>query len=217
MAFWSKTKTYLLIAFVVVVALFLFVSKDTFLEVLSDRIMDNCESLTSNRDTCFNSAAQKKKDPNLCEKISIQSSDPKSDSKDNCYSNVAEALLKPELCAKIQKVSGDGSKNTCYLNIATKTKNIDLCNNLIGQYSIDINGAQVLVNKDFCIQNVAMQTLDGSLCEKISLKVHNLNKIPLNVSTQTCYAFVGQNSKNATLCEKAGALKSACLEGVNQK
>jgi len=217
MAFWSKTKTYLLIAFVAAMALFLFVSKDTLLEVLSDRLIDNCESLTSNKDACFNSAAQKKKDPSLCEKISVQSSDPKADSKDNCYSNVAEALLKPELCANIQKVSGDGSKDTCYLNIATKTKNIDLCSNLVDQYATNINGGQVLVNKDFCIQNVAMELLDATFCDKISLKVHNPNKVPLNVSTQSCYAFVGQNSKNSALCEKAGALKSACIEGVNQK
>ncbi len=213
----SKTKIYLLIAFVVAMALFLFVSKDTLLEVISDRITDNCESLTSNRDACFNSAAQKKKDPILCEKISVQSSDPKADSKDNCYSNVAEALQKPELCAKIQKVSGDGSKDTCYLNIATKTKNVDLCSNITSQYAIDINGGQVLINKDFCIQNVAMEALNASLCDNISLKVHNPSKVPLNVSTQSCYAFLGQNSKNASLCEKAGAQRSACIEGVNQK
>jgi hypothetical protein len=195
----------------------LFVARDTFLEVISDKLTENCDSLTTNRDACFNSAAQKKKDPVLCDKISVQSSDPRGDSKDNCYSNVAEALLKPELCQNIQKTSGDGSRDTCYLNIATKTKNINLCANLAGQYSMDIQGSQVFVNKDFCIQNVAMESLDASLCDQISVKVHNPAKAPLNVSTQSCYAFVGQNSKNASLCEKAGALKSACIEGVNQK
>lgn len=176
----------------------------------------NCESLQTGKDACYNSIAQKNRNPNLCDKISIQSSDPKSDSRDNCYSNVAESLLNSDLCTKILKISGDGSRDTCYLNIATKTKNVDLCDKMASQSTTVINGGQVFVNKDFCVQNVAMEALNSTLCDSISVKIHKPTT-PLNVSVQSCYAFVGQNSKNPSLCDKAGTLKDPCLEGAKQQ
>lgn len=174
---------------------------------------DRCENLQEARDACYNSIAQKNKDPNLCEKINLQSGDPKSDSRDNCYSNVAESLLNLDLCTKIQKVSGDGSRDTCYLNIATMTKKVEPCGKMTSQSTTNINGNQVYVNKDFCIQNVAMESHDASLCDQISVKTHKTTT-PLNVSVQSCYAFIGQNSKNPSLCDMAGDLKAPCLEGA---
>ncbi len=201
----------------VVIIVFVLLSKDTLVEYLSGKYTppSSCEG-QSNKDACYNSVAQKNKDPEICNKISLESGDPKSDSRDNCYSVIAEDLLKHQFCDRIKKNSGDGSRDTCYLNIATKTKNVVLCDQLTGQGVTEINGGKVYVNKDFCIHNVALEVLDPTVCDKISTKIHKQTS-PLNVSVQSCYAFLGEKKKDSVFCNKAGELKQVCLDGVNQK
>lgn len=202
----------------IVIILTLFLIKEPIKNILRNQLAknpDSCESLKSGRDRCYNGVAQMNINPNLCEKISLQSGDINSDSRDNCYGNVAEKLQDPTICQKIQKVAGDGSRNTCYLNIATASKRVELCSSLEGESTTDIGGNSAFVNKDFCIQNVAMEKLDPTVCEQVSVKEHKFTS-PLRVSTQSCYAFLGQNKKDASLCDKAGELKNACLEGAAQ-
>jgi len=127
---------------------------------------------------------------------------------------IAQITQATQTCGK---VASNKDKDVCYLNAATDSKNIVLCDSIIGNDTTPFQSSQVLVNKDFCIQSIAMKSLDSTLCDQISLKTYTANMNPIKVSTEMCYAFVGQNTKNAALCNKAGLLKAPCLQAVNQK
>ena len=126
---------------------------------------------------------------------------------------IAQITLATQSCGKI---ASNKDKDVCYVNAATSDKNIALCDSLVGNDTTPLQGVPILVDKNFCIQSVAMKTLDATLCDQISIKTYS-NATPIKVSTEMCYAFVGQNSKNPALCDKAGVLKTPCLQAANQK
>jgi len=95
----------------------------------------------SDRDACFENAAQGQADPSFCYSISDSAS------RDNCIFDFAQDLAYPDsLCADITGAGGHDA-NTCYFNRALIEKNRGLCTMITAKDQ-----------RDVCIRGIELAT-----------------------------------------------------------
>lgn len=120
-----------------------------------------------------------------------------------CLSNLADKNLDPNICQKITYIM---DKNYCFESIAIKTNNLDVCEKIENDYSRDnclelfgvkpdlgmCERKQDIMDKDFCLSNLATDTKNPDICEKITT----------NYSKRICLKHFGitrDDLENATI------------------
>lgn len=83
---------------------------------------------------------------------------------DHCYQDAAVRKADPDLCANIKaedftELQGPAPRDKCYLRIAEKTGNADVCE--------DIVGGTISYSQQECMYLAAMQSGDISICNRI--------------------------------------------------
>ncbi|MBS1266658.1 MAG: hypothetical protein MAG795_00626 [Candidatus Woesearchaeota archaeon] len=128
---------------------------------------EQCKAISDSvfRKKCFEYLVENKQDYKVC----LQS-----DSPSECILNTATKLLNQEACE--DKVLNSDQKQRCLQNIAIKTKDTLLCNELVDsedcffqiamQY-LDSKTCQLLTQKDRCYYELAKLKKDRSLCNNI--------------------------------------------------
>jgi len=133
----------------------------------------------------YESFGEDNKPLGLLEEKACDAMDPstvdKSLSRDHCYQGAALKQSKPSLCAKIKS---PGPKTKCYMLLAEKLSQLNLCNQL-EMYPEAYSGAYSRIE---CWYKVAIKTKNPSTCNQIG--THKLNSFTVEIDIDTCHMKV---------------------------
>jgi hypothetical protein len=216
----------------------------------TDKTLEECKNEIGGYagEHCIIAVAYTQNNPFLCEEITD------SEVRDLCYNDLAYFREAPEHCEKVMEDRGD-----CYYDLALKTKNHSFCekanagkkecisatNNNNAELCLSGTGYPLCIKavqekntewcegydyvKDSCYYDVATDTLDGSVCGKITLDEEMKNTCYYKIATETnnvqyctrmsenkenCIAQIAINTNNETLCNQAGTERQQCIEDV---
>lgn len=162
---------------------------------------NECERLADKTDYfhCYHHLAKKLKDETFCAKLDGYY-------QKNCYEDLALLKLDHNICKiAFQEGQKDHNLGKCYGQIAARSKNFAICDELTN-YSdknlcyADFNDAVIASQdsslcdmagnyKNECYQQIALQTLNASLCDFTSYP-------------DNCYLIIAEDSGDETLCKK---------------
>ncbi len=113
-----------------------------------------------------------------------------------CLFGVATSLKDKGSCDRLVEENNpemEYLQQQCYLTIASKSKDTELCDNLNDIYNSS------------CYYNIAVSTLNVELCEKAGDKKYQ------------CYSNIAEITINKSLCEKSDSFKQSCYEKILEK
>lgn len=200
--------------------------KQSVIALLKTKTVEACEkiahatgSVNTERDDCFLNLMKETKNTSICEKI-----EDFWETRTDCYTEAAKITGNADFCQKIDFDNtekwcvGDGAKTVIcqYWGMEKdifKREGIDNFKNYcIALAKKDINickGSRTYgAGEDECYRDIAVQTKDYSLCDKINSGTMQL--IPwedgatksISVEKNQCYAQVAVAANNVSLCDK---------------
>ncbi len=127
----------------------------------------------------------------------------------SCYTDLAVKNNDTSVCLNLE----ESKINICIHNTAINKKDASYCEDLVGEGLelansksscilgvARVSGDASLCKTDYCIEEVALATLNEDVCEASEL---NLNK-------EHCYLEVAQKKDDHSICEKAGDFRKYC-------
>ena len=136
----------------------------------------------------------------------------------NCFAELArtEEYPEPPLCEKITLESSQSEgfyysyNNNCYTYVASKRKDISLCNNMLGQGLFEKNKSTAERNcKGWVNYELALYNNDILYCEKIDKDVWISDGYGMDtVSQLECYIAVAVKMNNQQLCDEVISSKT---------
>lgn len=182
------------------------------------------------RNECRIAVSKNSNDPSICREIEDGAGRNPEDFKYQCFANIALNTKNYSLCEELKERS---YRNECYASIGNKTSDVSICNKVINdpdQFSD-------------CIENIAINTDNRSLCDKVDSENKrgcylgfdlNLSKTSGDTaicdkiknegwgSSQigSCFSYVAAYTDNYSLCEKVSDYSNSrdvCYLGVSRK
>ncbi len=194
----------LIIVVLIVGGYFIFFSKSGTVILECEKIKDNSAKIT-----CYKEVAMERKDLSVCDALD-------KNYRESCY--VGVAFVKGDISICENKITNEASKDACFSSVAATKKDFSICEKISATYRIERCYKYVAKEKgnllecktfsarreQYCMLGVAVANFDISICEEL---ISDGDK-------EECYVDIAIETKDSSLCEKAGSWKDFCLENI---
>ncbi|MCH7567918.1 MAG: hypothetical protein IIA87_00705 [Nanoarchaeota archaeon] len=194
---------------------------------INSQDLKKCEQLKiGSQSLCYEEIGKKTRDYRACNKIEDGLEHDPYALKEICYQHIARHLEDPEICELIEYT---GRKDGCYLLVALRSHEIDLCYKINNEREKTFCTKKVsilLAGPSYCHNNTEIDQMAcyldlervqrSEITAKRKLNVEECKELKYKESQEICVGFIAKKTENPELCEQitTGIISADCYRNL---